>query len=148
MLQIIFLIINNIMTTFSLISKESEKVKINDSESLIDLFLVKEIEYFELNLWEICKIRLNVEDDIMFLIDAYEEILSIKKPVSHYVFLDDGGAIIKTSLINNECVNVNIKLVPFLDVKNLHEKNIRMSLDDYIRSWKYLAFQISQFISN
>ena len=74
------------MKKFNLIPKARGETKFDSSEKLIDLYLDKGIESYKLNTWNLFEVELNVEDDIMFLVDSYQELRHSDNLVNHYVF--------------------------------------------------------------
>ncbi|MEN7547381.1 hypothetical protein AAG747_05655 [Rapidithrix thailandica] len=135
------------MNTFYLTPQQTEEVVCKDSEALIEKFLSENVDFFEVNFWGLYQCKIHTEDDIMFLAEACEELFTERKEIKHYVFLDDGAVVIEANSTDEINVQVTIKLTPTLNIKDLHIETIRMSIKDYMLSWKYLAYQISEFIN-
>jgi hypothetical protein len=134
------------MNTLDLLPKNVEKTVFIDSEEAIDVFLSKDIEYFLLNVFDLFKVQLCTESDIMFLIDGYNDLGEKSNFVKHYCFLGDGELIIETVLNNVNNVNINIQLCPFLDRKNIKYFKHNLTIDDYFLAWQNLIFQISKIL--
>ena len=65
---------------------------------LIDLFLSKNIETIKINWCDLFEDIFFVEDDIIYLTEAFNELPDFFSTGAQHVFLNDGGLEIKTLL--------------------------------------------------
>ena len=83
-------------------------------------------------------LRLPVEDDVIFLVDAYEELPSfIQKGGEHSVFLGDGELHMEATR-DNDIVHVVCTHVPFLHRALLKKKEYDVGLNSYVGAWDRL----------
>jgi len=132
------------MNRFNLLPVNIDSLNHKDlnGESIMEDFLTKNIEIFQVNFFDKSDVELYVEDDIIFLIEAVQDLFSEEKFSNHYVFLGDGSVVLDTNLVNDKNVTINLKISKHLNVDDLTEEIIEMSLKNYVLSWRNLAYQI------
>jgi hypothetical protein len=97
--------------------------------------MVRDGHFFFDVTWEGYVARLFIEDDVMFLCDAYQELISfIEKGGEHSVFLGDGELHMETTR-EGDVVHVVCTNVPGLHRAFLKKKEYTASLHAYVGAW-------------
>ncbi len=118
-----------------------------DPDELLEGLLNNGYESFHIKWYDLFEDDLYVEDDAMFIAEAYNEIeATLNKGEAHEVFLGDGSLQVKTT-IKNESVIMTVIYTPHLDRRFMQKKEAELTKTQYINAWKSLIIEIVKYAS-
>ena len=113
-----------------------------DPDELLEKLLENGYESFHINWCNLFEDDLYIEDDAMFIADAYNEIESaVENGESHEVFLGDGTLQIMTKM-SNETARMTVIHTPHLNKKFMQKKEVELTKAQYANAWKSLIIEI------
>jgi hypothetical protein len=109
-----------------------------DPEGLMNRLVAAGRTVLEVSWEEFGPLLLPVEDDVIFLVEAYEGLSSfIRSGGEHSVVLGDGELHMEVTR-DGDVVHVVCTHVPFLNRALLKKKEYEVSLDSYVEAWTRL----------
>ena len=116
-------------------------------EKLMESLLEKGIEILQVSWLKLYEDKLAVEDDAIFLADAYNELEDfLQHGGKHFAYLGDGSLEIN-STIENDTVSVSLRCTPHLDVQYMQFKTAEMTKEQYLSAWQNLMRQILKHLT-
>jgi hypothetical protein len=115
-----------------------------EGEELMKRLLDQGIQTIDINWAGVVSTTLPVEDDVIFLVDAYvdlEQFLSGEAPV-HSVFLGDGLLQLTTQIVDSSVV-MEMVHTPHLDERFSRTHSLTLSPEQYRNAWTGLISDLA-----
>ncbi|MCX4240082.1 hypothetical protein [Paraliomyxa miuraensis] len=109
---------------------------------IMDRMVKKGLIAFQLSWERVFVAQLAVEDDIVFLCDALDDLPGlVAGQYPHFVHIGDGELEVTSTLVQDE-VRMNVLHTPHLDRRFLHQYTFTALLKDYVSAWRSLVHQL------
>jgi hypothetical protein len=113
-----------------------------DPEGLMNRLVAAGRTVLEVSWEDFGPLLLPVEDDVIFLVEAYEGLSSfIRDGGEHSVFLGDGELHMEATR-DGDVVHVVCTHVPFLRRALLEKKEYEVNLESYVEAWTRLIHEL------
>ena len=108
-----------------------------DGEKLLKALIKHDFETINLNWHDLFQVQLFVEDDVLFLVDAYNELSELESTETQSIYLGDGGFELDIKLLADS-VKIKATYTPYLDKRFSEKKELMLTKESYFQSWNSL----------
>jgi hypothetical protein len=116
-----------------------------DAYDVLKKLSLQKHKTIKLNWYDLFEDVLFVEDDALFLTEAYNELSEIGEQDAQNIFLGDGSLQIDINFRYDE-VHMTVIHSPNLDKRFSQKKEVKIARDDYYLAWKCLMKQVLDFM--